>query len=113
MLEIGERLDHQPRADIGEAVVKLARRLLGRNRDTLGEANRTGVEPLAHMHDGDPGFGIARHDGALDRRGTAPARQQRGMDMKQPSRGASRIGRGEQEAIGDDHGGIGFQVAER
>ena len=45
------------------------------------EQHRAGVEALIELHDGHAGFGIAREDRALDRRGAAPARQQRAVDV--------------------------------
>jgi len=45
------------------------------------EQHRAGVETLIELHDGYAGFGIAREDGALDRRRAAPAREQRAMDV--------------------------------
>ena len=42
-------------------------------------APRAGVEACVHLHDHHAGFMVARHDRPLDRRSTAPARQQRGV----------------------------------
>ena len=45
------------------------------------EQHRAGIEPGFHLHDRHAGNRVAGHDRALDRRRTAPARQQRGMDV--------------------------------
>ena len=46
------------------------------------EQHGAGVEPRVELHDGDAGFRVAGEDGALDRRGAAPARQQRTVDVQ-------------------------------
>jgi len=46
----------------------------------LGE-DRAGIQPGIHAHDGDASLGVTGADGGLDRRGAAPARQQRGVDV--------------------------------
>ena len=42
-------------------------------------ADRSGVEAFIHLHDHHAGLLVARHDRPLDRRGAAPARQERGV----------------------------------
>ncbi len=56
---------------------------------------------------------IARHDGALDGRRTAPARKRGGMQVEaaEPRRGED--GFGQQQPVGDDDGGIGAESGER
>ena len=55
-----------------------------------------GIEARIHEHDADAGFGVAGHDGAGDRRGAAPARQQRGVDVQAAApRGGKNGGRQE------------------
>ena len=55
---------------------------------------------------------VAGHDGALDRRGPAPARQQRGMDVEAAMARRVQDGFGQDEAVGRDHGDIGIQRRE-
>jgi hypothetical protein len=52
------------------------------------EQHVAGVQPSVHLHDGDAGLSVARLDGAVDRRGPAPARQQRGVDVQAALAGA-------------------------
>ena len=66
----------------GEQVVQLAGRHVGRDRHALLQADRPGVQARLHAHDGGGRLGVARHDGALDGRGAAPARQRRGMQVE-------------------------------
>ena len=51
-------------------------------RTALQAQHRPGVEPGVHLHHGDAGLGVAGLDGAVDRRGAAPARQQRAVDIQ-------------------------------
>ncbi len=55
--------------------------------DRLGHQDGPGIEAGVHLHDADAGARVAGFDGAHDRRGAAPARQQRGMDVD----GAGRV----------------------
>ena len=55
--------------------------------------------------DRDAGLVVARHDRALDRRGAAPARQQRRMDVE-PERALEQLVR-DQEAVGADDDRVG------
>ena len=80
-----------PRADL--------RRLL--------EQDGAGVEPLVHPHRRHPGPRVAGGDGGLDRRGAAPARQQRGVEVDAAvARQVEQRAR-EDLAEGDDHGDVG------
>ena len=51
---------------------------------------------------------VAGHDRPLDRRGAAPARKQRRVDV-QPERAVEQFGRNER-AVRDDHDGVGVRV---
>ena len=61
------------------------RRRSRRRADRLGllQAHRARVELGDDAHDADAGVLVAGHDRPLDRRGAAPARQQRRMDVDQ------------------------------
>jgi hypothetical protein len=67
-----------------------------------------GVEPLVHLHHHHAGLFIAGHDRPLDRRGTAPARQQRGVAVVAAVAGAVEDRFRQQQAVGDDDGDIGL-----
>src|SRR5205823_10433400 len=57
-------------------------RLSRRDFDFFLEQNVTGIETFIHIDDGDPGFAITRRNRRLDRRRTAPARQDRGVQIE-------------------------------
>ena len=107
-----ERLDECGGAELGERVVQIARRVvrrpIGRRRSSsIGP----GVETRVDLHDGDAGFGVAREDGALDRRGAAPARQQRAVDVQaaEPRQIEHRLR--QDQPVGDDHEQIRAPIA--
>ena len=65
---------------------------------------RPSVEPGFHLHDRYTALGIAGSDRALDRRGAAPTRQQRRMNVDAPqSRRLQNSLRKQQSVRGDDH----------
>ena len=68
----------------------------------LRHGNRAGVEPLLHLHHHHAGLGIARHDRAVDRRGAAPARQQRRVQIEAAERKGLEDRLRQDEPIGDD-----------
>src|SRR4051812_7705269 len=68
----------------GERRKPLAQRraiVAGLDRRRLGQRDWARVEPRGDARDAHPGPLIARHDRPLDRRGSAPARQQRRVDI--------------------------------
>ena len=83
-----------------------------RDRHALGERDRTGVEAGIHLHDHHARLGVAGHDGALDRCGAAPARQQRGVAVVAAEPRAFEDGRRQEQPVGDDHGDVGSERAE-
>ncbi len=104
---------HQPCAKSGQGVVQGLRRGLWRDRQPAHLAHGSGVEALRHAHDGDARPGVAGHDGALDGCRAAPARQERGMDIEASSRGASRNGLGQEQAIGHTTAASAASAAKR
>ena len=52
----------------------------------VNNGDRPSIEALFHFHHRDAGLAIARHDGALDRRCAAPARQQRAVQIEATQR---------------------------
>ena len=69
-------------AEYGQTIVQLPRRFARANRGECLQHHRSGVEPGLHLHDRDARFGVPRKDGAMNRRGAAPARQQRGVNIQ-------------------------------
>ena len=65
-----------------EAIVQLARGFPCPNRSKRFQQYRPGVEARLHLHDGHTGLLVARQNGAVNRRGTPPARQQRRMKVE-------------------------------
>ena len=56
---------------------------------------------------------VAGHDGALDRRGAAPARQLRGVQVEAAEARRLEHGRRQDQAVGDDDGDVGGVRGER
>ncbi len=100
-------------AQLGKAVMQLAAGFLRPDRRALLQQHRAGIEPCLHPHQADPGLGIAGLDRPLDRRGAAPAGQQRGMHVP------AAVGRNGQhrarqdQAVGDHHHQVRGQCAQR
>src|SRR5262249_35242929 len=65
----------EPRGDLGRPREDRARVVLVADRERLLRRDRARVERLDGAVDRDAGLVVAREDGALDRRGAAPARQ--------------------------------------
>ena len=52
------------------------------NGQALDEQHVAGIQPRIHLHDGHARFGITRFNGPVNRRRTAPAGEQGGMDIQ-------------------------------
>ena len=80
-------------------------------RNTIAQGDVPGVEAGIHFHDHDAALGVAGHDRAIDRRGPAPARQQRRVQVEAAARhGIENVLRQDQP-VGDDDGGVGAMGA--
>ena len=91
-------------AHVGKSVVQAAAGVVGVYRSAHFQQHGTGVQAFIHLHDGNTGFGIAGGNGPLDRSGTAPARQQGGVDVQATVGRDLQHGFGQDQAIGgDDH----------
>ena len=106
------RTDHA-RGELGQRVVQARRRARGADRHPLHGEDRAGVQRGLHLDDGDPGLPVAREQGALDRRGAAPARQQRGVQVDAAETWRLEDGFGQDQTVGGDHGEIRAQAGER
>ena len=80
-LQPGEDRDDRVGARRGQPVVQRRAGVARVDRHADDREHRAGVEAGVHLHDRDAGLGIAREQRALDRRRTAPARQQRRVDV--------------------------------
>ena len=78
--EGGQGLDQQITAEIRELRGELVGGLSGDSARRLGAIGAR-VDAVADAHDGYTGLGIAFKNGALDRRRTAPAGEQRSVDV--------------------------------
>src|SRR5690606_11410896 len=110
-VELRQRLDHQPCADLCQLVVKLAAGLV-LYRHARGREHGPGIEAAFHAHDGDAGYLVARQDRALDRRCAAPARQEAGMDVQATQRRPIQDWLRQDQAIGHHDPNLGFQREE-
>ena len=101
--QAGDGFDHRFRAERGEPVVQAAAGVRGGNRRAHLEQHRAGVEPCFHLHHGDAALRVAGFHRALDRRGAAPARQQRGVAVDAAQARDIEYRLGQDQAIGDHH----------
>jgi hypothetical protein len=65
--------------------------------------HRTGIQAGIHLHDGNAGFRVAGEEGALDRRGAAPARQERRVDIECAVWRDVQERLGQEQAVRGDH----------
>jgi len=79
---ICEHAVEQPDRDGGCPCEHRAGVVAGLDREGLDREDRTGVELLHRLVDGDAGLGVTGNDRALDGRSAAPARQKRRMDVE-------------------------------
>jgi hypothetical protein len=78
-----EHAHDQVPAERGQARRQRAVGVVGLDRLGRGHADGPAVETRRQAHDRDAGLAVAGHDRALDRRGSAPARQQRRVDVEE------------------------------
>ena len=99
-----ERIEQCLRTERCEAVMQACAGFARVDRYCTREQHRPGVETGLHLHDRYAGLGIAGGNRALNRRSTAPARQQRSVnvDAAEPRRLQDGL-RKQQSVRGDDH----------
>ncbi len=76
-----EGFHQQPRSEFRQGGLEGRRRVGRADGKTVFEIDRAGVERGFHAHGRHPGFAVAGHERTMDRRRTAPARKQRGVDI--------------------------------
>ena len=103
-----QRLDDQAPAQRGQLVVQGASGGGWADGQSLHQQHVAGVQAGVHLHDGHAGFGIARFDGAVDGRGTAPARQHGGVDVETSEPGQRQHPLRQDQTVGGDHHHIGL-----
>ncbi len=77
-----------------------------RDRQRLGSEYRTGIQAPVHLHDRYPGERVTREDGTLNRRGAAPARQKRSVDIDRAQTGQGEHRLGQNQPVSRDHHGV-------
>ena len=101
----------------GQPVVQSLRVVFHGDLQGIAQQHRSGIEAGIHLHDADAGLVVSRQQRALNRRGTAPTRQQRGVDVEAaPARRGGRVlpthgiehPLRQQQAVGRHHHGIGL-----
>jgi hypothetical protein len=102
-----ERADEQVAAQRLEPLSQRPVVVVRPDRRAAGQAHGPRVEALGESHDRDAGLGIAGHDRALDRRGTAPARQQRRVHVDDLVAGEQRLADQHAVRADDEHLGLG------
>ena len=100
------------RAVFGEGVVQFRGRGARAHIDSLLQTDRAGIEARLDLHHREAVAGITGEDRVGDRRGPAPAGQQRRMQIHAAvmRRGIDRLG--QQQAVGDDDADFGPQFGE-
>ena len=96
-------------ADRLQPGLQARRGVVGADGDFLGKDHRSGIQALLHAHDGDAGDLIAGQQRTLDRGGTAPARQERGMDVEAAQPRHAQQSFGQDQAVGHHHQRIDIQ----
>ena len=107
-LGLRQHLAEQLGRDLGGARVDGARVVVRPDVEGTLRGDRPGVELGDRPVDGDAGALVAGHERALDRRGAAPARQQRRVDVE-PQRAVEQRVRDQQPVRADDDG-VGAEV---
>ena len=103
-LELAQRVHNEARTERGQLVVKRCRRIVRVDRDACGAQHGTRIESRIHLHERDTRLRIARFQRPMDRRGAAPARQQRSMDIDAAvARNVEHLLGQQQPISGDDH----------
>ena len=113
-LQRGERAHHQVGAAPRQFVMQFAGgRIRRRSATRSAMAIGPGVEPFLHLHHHHAGLVVAGHDGALDRRRAAPARQQRGVEVEAAERKGIQNRLRQDQPVSDHDGGVGAMRAYR
>ena len=102
-LRLREGLHNHLGPQRGQFVVQTGRGVIGGDGQALDQAHGAGIQARIHLHDGHAGVGIARFNGPVDGRGTAPARQQAGVDVQAAQPGQIQHPLRQQQAIGGHH----------
>ena len=79
----------------------------GFDADGFGQQHLAGVQARVHLHDGHAGGGVACLNGAVNRCRSAPARQQRSMNVQAAESGQVEQPLRQHQAIGGDHEHVG------
>ncbi len=98
---LGQHVADQACGNLGRARVHGAGVVVGPDVECLLRGDRAGVELGRRAMDRDAGLRVAGHERALDRRRTAPARQERRMHVEPEPAVEQRVG-DEQAVRGDD-----------
>ena len=92
--------------------MQITRRHAVSDRQPFGHRDVAGVEADIHLHHHHAALGIAGHDGAVDRGGATPARQQRSMQIETAIARRVENGLRQNHAIGDDDSIVRIMRAE-
>jgi hypothetical protein len=109
----GQRAHDQAGAERGQAVVQAGSGVVGQDGLALDQQHVAGIEAGVHLHDRDAGLGVAGLDRAMDRRGAAPARQQRAVDVQAAQARQVQHPLRQDQAVGGDHQHVGPRGVQR
>ena len=104
----GQRAHDHLAAKLGQPVVQRAGGVCAFDGEGFGEQHVAGVQAGIHLHDGDAGLRVARFNGAVNRRGAAPARQQRGVDIQATQPGRVKHPLRQDQPVGGHHHHVGI-----
>ncbi|RMU78088.1 hypothetical protein ALP24_05654 [Pseudomonas syringae pv. aptata] len=107
--QTGNGLQNSRRTEFGEAIMQRAARVLRGNRGDGLEQHRPGVQARFHAHHGHAALCITGLHRTLNRRRTAPARQQRRMAVDATQARNIQHHLRQDQAVGDDHHQIRLQ----
>ena len=102
---LGQRVEEESGAELDQAGPELLEGLVLADVDLGPAVDAAGVERLLQAHQADAGAAVAGQDGPLDRRGAAPAGQEREVEVDE--RQSLEHRRPDELAEGDDHAEIG------
>src|SRR6266480_4569829 len=97
-----DRLQERRGAELRERIVERAAGVARGNGEPALQQHRARVQTRVHLHDGDAGLGLPGEEGSLDGCGSAPARQERGVDVDAPQGRQSEDLAWQDQSIGRD-----------
>ena len=112
VIQFDERFGQKFRTGLCQTVEQLTGGFGFADRGFVRQQHIAGIQTLGHLHGGNTRLFVARDNRPLDRRGTAPARQQRTMHVDAAVRRNIEHRLGQQLAVGHHDDDLGCQRAQ-